>query len=187
MAFIGDSTFFHAGIPGLVDAAHQGHNFVLTIMDNRTTAMTGFQPHPGVEMKDGGQPAKAIDIVDIVKGCGVESVNVIDPYNISKSIVAFYDAIGFKGLSVVIAQHPCALIELRERKLRGEKIVPYTIDKETCIKCYTCTSEFGCPASWKGDDEFPVISPTLCIGCGACAKVCPTDSIKPSSEKEVDK
>jgi indolepyruvate ferredoxin oxidoreductase alpha subunit len=184
IAFMGDSTFFHAGIPGLINAVHQGHNFVLTIMDNRTTAMTGFQPHPGVNIKDGGEAAKAVDILEVVKGCGVDSVNLVDPYDLSKTIVAFYDALAFKGLSVVIAQHPCALVETKERKMKGERIAPYTINKGTCIKCYTCTSEFGCPASWKGEDEFPVISPTLCIGCGACAPVCPTDSIKPINDLE---
>jgi indolepyruvate ferredoxin oxidoreductase alpha subunit len=184
IAFIGDSTFFHAGIPGLINAVHQGHNFVLTVMDNRTTAMTGFQPHPGVDRRDGGKPAKAVDIQKVVEGCGVGSVNLVDPYDLSKTIVAFYDALAYKGLSVVIARHPCALVESREKRKRGEKIIPYFVDRETCIKCYTCTSEFGCPASWKGDDDFPIISPTLCVGCGVCAAVCPTSSIKPKEKEE---
>jgi indolepyruvate ferredoxin oxidoreductase alpha subunit len=186
IAFIGDSTFFHAGIPGLINAASQGHNFVLTVMDNETTAMTGFQPHPGVEKKDKEDAAKAVDILKVVKVIGVESVNLIDPYDISKAIVAFHDALAYKGLSVVIARHPCALVETREKKMRGEKIVPYEVDHNTCIKCYTCTSEFGCHASWKEDDDFPRISSTRCIGCGVCAAVCPTSSIKPK-KKEVEK
>jgi indolepyruvate ferredoxin oxidoreductase alpha subunit len=184
IAFIGDSTFFHAGIPGLINAVHHGNNFVLTIMDNRTTAMTGFQPHPGIEKKDGDEKAKAVDIHEVVKGCGVDSLFLIDPYDLSKTIVAFYDALAYKGLSVVIARHPCALMETREKKMRGEKFIPYVVDHDTCIKCYTCTSEFGCPASWKGEDEYPRISPTLCIGCGVCAAVCPTSSIKPKEKEE---
>jgi indolepyruvate ferredoxin oxidoreductase alpha subunit len=184
IAFIGDSTFFHAGIPGLINAVHHGHNFVLTIVDNSTTAMTGFQPHPGVKQKNGGDRAKAVDIFEVVKGCGVDSVSLIDPYDLKKALVMFSDAIAYNGLSVVISRHPCALVENREKIRRGEKIVPFYVKSETCIKCYTCTSEFGCPASWKGEDELPRISPNLCVGCGVCAEVCPTKSIKPITEKE---
>jgi indolepyruvate ferredoxin oxidoreductase alpha subunit len=178
IAFIGDSTFFHAGIPGLINAVSQGHNFVLSILDNRTTAMTGFQPHPGVEKKNDNELGKTVDILEVVKGCGVESVFLVDPYDLSKTIVAYHDALAYKGLSVVIARHPCALIETREKKKKGEKIVPYTVDQKTCIKCYTCTNEFGCPASWKDVNEYPKISQNLCVGCGVCAVVCPTSSIK---------
>lgn len=184
IAFIGDSTFFHAGIPGLINAVHQGHNFVLTILDNSTTAMTGFQPHPGVERKDNDDKAKAVDIFKVVKGCGVDFVSLIDPYDLKKSLVIFSEAIAYNGLSVVVSRHPCALVETRQKRRRGEKIVPYYVNHETCIKCYTCTSEFGCPASWKGEDDFPRISPNLCVGCGVCAEVCPTNSIKLISEKE---
>jgi indolepyruvate ferredoxin oxidoreductase alpha subunit len=180
IAFIGDSTFFHAGIPGLINAVHQGHNFVLTIMDNRTTAMTGFQPHPGVDRKNGG---KTVDIFEVVKGCGVESVELIDPYDIKKALVSFYDARDYKGISVIIARHPCALIEVRDKKRKGERIVPYDVNKKTCIQCYTCTDEFGCPASWKGDDDYPRISANRCVGCGVCAEVCPTNSINAVNEK----
>jgi indolepyruvate ferredoxin oxidoreductase alpha subunit len=184
IAFIGDSTFFHAGIPGLINAVHQGHNFVLTIVDNSTTAMTGFQPHPGVKQNNGDEKTKAVDIFEVVKGCGVESISLIDPYDLKKALVVFSDAIAFSGLSVVVSRHPCALLETRQKRKSGERIVPYCVDSETCIKCYTCTAEFGCPASWKGEDDYPRISPNLCVGCGICAQVCPTDSIKPISEKE---
>jgi indolepyruvate ferredoxin oxidoreductase alpha subunit len=184
IAFIGDSTFFHAGIPGLINAVHHGHNLVLTIVDNSTTAMTGFQPHPGVEQKNSNEKVKAVDIFEVVKGCGVDSVSIIDPYDLKKSLVVFSDAIAYNGISVVISRHSCALIETRKKRKIGEKIVPYYVNSETCIKCYTCTSEFGCPASWKGEDEYPRISPNLCVGCGVCAEVCPTKSIKLISEKE---
>ena len=184
IAFIGDSTFFHAGIPGLINAVHQGHNFVLTIVDNSTTAMTGFQPHPGVEQKNNNDKAKAVDIFEVVKGCGVDWVSLIDPYDLKKALVVFSDAIAYNGISVVVSRHPCALVETRQKRRRGERIVPFYVNSETCIKCYTCTAEFGCPASWKGEDDYPRISPNLCVGCGVCKEVCPTGSIKPISEKE---
>jgi indolepyruvate ferredoxin oxidoreductase alpha subunit len=184
IAFMGDSTFFHAGIPGLINAVSAGHDFVLSILDNRTTAMTGFQPHPGVEKTDKEAKGKAVDILEVVKGCGVESVSLVDPYDLSKTIVAYHDALAYKGLSVLIAQHPCALVEMREKKKKGEPIVPYTVDQNTCIKCYTCINEFGCPASWKGEDDYPVIFQNLCVGCSVCAIVCPTSSIKQVEKEE---
>ena len=179
IAFIGDSTFFHAGIPGLINAVHEGHKFVLSILDNGTTAMTGFQPHPGVDMGDEGRNAKGIDIYDVVKGCGVEHAKVVDPLDLKKTIDAFKEALSHPTISVIIARRPCALVEFRVKRRMGEKIEIYDVDQETCIKCYTCTSKFGCPASSVGKDEYPRISPILCVGCGVCAQVCPTGSIKP--------
>ncbi|UCE75036.1 MAG: indolepyruvate ferredoxin oxidoreductase subunit alpha [Methanomassiliicoccales archaeon] len=187
IAFIGDSTFFHAGIPGLINAVHAGHKFVLSILDNSTTAMTGFQPHPGVEMGGEGRNAKGIDIFEVVKGCGVESVKVVDPYDLKKTMDAFKEALENPTISVVIARHPCALVEYRVKRRMGEKIVEYDVDKDTCIQCYTCTSNFGCPASSVGEDEFPGISPHLCVGCGVCAEVCPSGAIQRVDKKEEGK
>jgi indolepyruvate ferredoxin oxidoreductase alpha subunit len=178
IAFIGDSTFFHAGIPGLINAVHSGHKFVLTILDNRTTAMTGFQPHPGVDMGSCGKKAKAIDISEVVKGCGAEFVEVADPYDLKKTQEIFKKALKHPSISVIVARHPCALVEIREKKRKGEKIILYDVDHEICIKCCTCTSKFGCPASYVGEDEFPRINSHLCIGCGVCAQACPSGAIR---------
>jgi indolepyruvate ferredoxin oxidoreductase alpha subunit len=179
LAFMGDSTFFHAGIPGLINAVHTGSDFVLSILDNATTAMTGFQPHPGNRVDSIGHKAKAVDIVEVVKGCGVESIISVDPYVLEKTIEAYKTALEHKGVSVIVARHACALVELRVKKRKGEPVIPYEVDREICIQCYTCTSKFGCPASFMGEDGSPGINATQCVGCGVCAAACPSGAIKP--------
>jgi indolepyruvate ferredoxin oxidoreductase alpha subunit len=107
ISFIGDSTFFHAGIPPLINAVHNKNNFVLVILDNRTTAMTGGQPHPGLPVDGMGWEAPEISIEEIVKATGVKFLRTINPLNVKKSQEIFEEAIEFKGVSVVISKHPC--------------------------------------------------------------------------------
>ncbi len=171
-AFLGDSTFFHSGLPALVSGVYNQHDFVYVIMDNRTTAMTGHQPHPGTGKTGMGDPAPMLSIEDLARGAGVEFVETIDPYDIEKTIEVFERAIEHDGISVVIPKHPCALIEQRE--VRWE---PYQIDQEECKQCHICTDRFGCIALVREGDEV-MINETLCVGCGQCAQVCPFDAIK---------
>jgi indolepyruvate ferredoxin oxidoreductase alpha subunit len=89
ISFMGDSTFFHAAIPAIIDAVHHNHDVVITVLDNRTTAMTGHQPHPGTEYDGMGRPAKAIKVEDVAKGCGVEHIEVVDPNNIKETMYSF--------------------------------------------------------------------------------------------------
>lgn len=180
IAFIGDSTFFHSGIPGLINAVFNNHNFTLVILDNGTTAMTGHQPHPGVDMEklnlDGYRP---VSIEAVVRAIGVPHVTVIKPYKVKKSIEAIREAIQHPGVSVVISQETCALyaktIQMPRRK-------PFAITAK-CKNHRDCIEDLACPAFyvWK---ERVHIDPNLCTGCALCAQICPENAILPVREKQ---
>jgi indolepyruvate ferredoxin oxidoreductase alpha subunit len=177
ISFMGDSTFFHSGIPPLINAVHHNHDVVITILDNRTTAMTGHQPHPGTEFDGMGRAAKKILVEDIVKGCGVEHLEITDPNNIKETTNAFKRALEFKGPSVVVSKSPCILLDNMHKRRRGKKIPVYEIDQEKCRRCKTCIGRFGCPALYFGDDESVNIDVQQCNGCGHCALICPFEAI----------
>jgi indolepyruvate ferredoxin oxidoreductase alpha subunit len=153
VSFIGDSTFFHSGITGLVNAVYNNHNFTLVILDNGTTAMTGHQPHPGVDMDQFNMSGNTqISIEAIVRAVGVEHVTLIKPYKLKKSIAAFKDALDFQGVSVVIAQETCTLFAKGRKMLTPRAF--YVSDK--CKNHRLCIGTFTCPAfSIQGD--FPAI------------------------------
>jgi indolepyruvate ferredoxin oxidoreductase alpha subunit len=170
IAFLGDSTFFHAGIPALVNAVYNNHKFVYTILDNRTTAMTGHQPHPGTGITGMGNPAPNIKIEDIVRGIGVKFIEIVDPYNVKETVSAFRKALEYDGVSVLIARHTCTLLELRKGKKKT-----YQINQLKCKECRICIDRFGCPAFYV--DKGVHINPLLCVGCGVCAQICPAKAI----------
>jgi indolepyruvate ferredoxin oxidoreductase alpha subunit len=121
ISFIGDSTFFHAGIPALINAVHNQHPFLLVIMDNQTTAMTGHQSHPGIGFSSwiGGPPetwveAPAVPAEEIARGCGVKDVWVVDPHNLKETFMAVRQALEVEGVAVLISRHPCPLLERGE-------------------------------------------------------------------------
>lgn len=174
IAFIGDSTFFHAGIPGLINAVHQGHRFLLMILDNRTTAMTGHQPHPASE-RDPCREVQPVTIEGVVQGCGVKWVKVVDPYDIKGTVETVKEALQQPAVSVIIARRECALIAPRNEK--GAIVKKHYIDQEACKKCRTCVDRFQCPAI-SSVDKVQTIDEALCAGCGVCAQVCPYKAIK---------
>jgi indolepyruvate ferredoxin oxidoreductase alpha subunit len=172
-ATIGDSTFFHAGIPPLIDSVHQGACFILMILDNSVTAMTGGQATPA-----SSSLAKEIKIEDVVKGCGVEFMRVVDPFDIPSTIATIKEADHFsrlegRGVAVLISRYPCPLYF--RKLLVKSKEVQIT---DRCTGCMTCVEKFECPALEKGKDDLPVILSTLCQGCGACFYVCPIGAIE---------
>jgi indolepyruvate ferredoxin oxidoreductase alpha subunit len=177
ISFMGDSTFFHSGIPPLVNAAHHKHDVVLTVLDNRTTAMTGHQPHPGNEFDGMGRPAKKLLVEDVAKGCGIEHIEIVDPNNIKDTTEAFKRSLDFKGPAFVVSKSPCILLANRDKRHKGEEIPVYQINQEECKRCKTCIARFGCPAIYYGEDESINIDEQQCNGCGNCATICPFGAI----------
>ncbi|MEM0466060.1 MAG: indolepyruvate ferredoxin oxidoreductase subunit alpha [Candidatus Thermoplasmatota archaeon] len=177
VSFMGDSTFFHSGIPPIINAVHHNHDVVITILDNRTTAMTGHQPHPGTEFDGMGRPAKMLLVEDVVKGLGVQHLEVVNPNNIKATTEAFKRALDFKGTAVVVSKSPCILLELERKRKAGEKKSVYAINQKECKRCKTCIGRFGCPAQFYGEDGSVNIDPTQCNGCGNCAEICPFHAI----------
>jgi indolepyruvate ferredoxin oxidoreductase, alpha subunit len=183
ISFIGDSTFFHSGIPPLVNAVFNNHNFTLVILDNGTTAMTGHQPNPGVDMdqlKCSGYGRVSIE--SIVRAVGVSHVEVIRPFRIKKSIEAVRKAIDFEGVSVIIAEEICPLYAKGLKKPMGKPF--YISDK--CKNHKDCINELACPAFFI-ENEKVKIDPDTCVGCTLCAQICPEHAILPLKEKSIDR
>jgi len=175
VAFIGDSTFFHSGIPGLINAVFNQHQFTLVILDNRTTAMTGHQPNPGVDMTQWNLDGYTqISIEKLVRAMGVPYVATVRPYQIKKSIEIFKEAFLSDGVSVVISQEPCTLIN-KKRKKRAFQVT------DRCKNHRICISELACPAFYI-DNNRVQINPAQCTGCSVCAQICPENAIIPVKE-----
>lgn len=177
ISFIGDSTFFHSGIPPLINAVHNGARYLLVVMDNGTTAMTGQQPNPGVTMQEiNGK----VSIESIAESVGVRYVRTVDPYDLGSTLRTMTDALKYDGVAVIVTRRECAII--RDSRLRSEgKIRPYRVNTEKCSKCMNCVENFACPAISINQGNI-TINPTLCDGCGVCAEpyVCPFRAIEAS-------
>ena len=173
VSIIGDSTFFHTGIPGLINAVYNKSNQVISILDNRTTAMTGHQPHPGTGMNVKGEKTTNIDLKKLVEGCGVKNVIEVDPYEIKKSVKKVKEIKNKDGLKVIIFKRECVLIS-------KEKKVQYFVKPEKCKGCKLCLN-LGCMAiSFKNKKAEIGI---LCNGCGMCEEICPSGAIEKNEKK----
>jgi indolepyruvate ferredoxin oxidoreductase alpha subunit len=179
IAFIGDSTFFHSGMTGLVNAVYNNHNFTLVILDNGTTAMTGHQPHPGVDMTHLNLSGYSrISIEAVVRAIGVTHVSVIKPYKVKKSIETIKAALDHKGVSVIISQEMCTLYARGLKKLNVRAF--QVTDK--CKNHRDCINAIGCPAFYL-EGERVQINPATCVGCAVCAQICPENAITPVKAK----
>jgi indolepyruvate ferredoxin oxidoreductase alpha subunit len=178
VAVVGDSTFYHAAIPGLINAVHNGNKFTLLILDNSVTAMTGQQSNPSTEFTAGWRQGKKVSIENVCRAIGVEFLEIVDSYDVKNNVEVFRKALEYDGLAVVISRRECALYGDRNKRRRGETIVPFYVDKKMCKRPYVCLRTFYCPAYEIDEDQQPHISAELCDGCSVCSKLCPIQSIK---------
>ena len=171
---LGDSTFFHSGITGLIDAVVNKSRGVFVIMDNRITAMTGQQENPGSGRTLSGEQTAALDIPRICEACGVksENIHVVDPYDLKAAGEAVDRAWEAEGPSVIVTTRPCALLKDVQKERAGLKC---SVDEERCVLCGACL-KLGCPAITKRDGRI-VIDQAACNGCGLCVQVCPKSAI----------
>ncbi len=176
VSFIGDSTFFHSGITGLVDAVHNNHKFTLVILDNGTTAMTGHQIHPGVDTSVMGIPRNRISIEAVVRALGVKDIHVVKPFKLKKTIEAVQATMDYDGLSVIISQELCPLFAKATGQFKKSK--GFTVNQNKCKNHRDCLNLLACPAMYLNGDQVE-IDKNLCIGCSVCAQVCPENAIVP--------
>ena len=164
-SFIGDSTFFHSGISPLINAVHNKHNFVLTVLDNRITAMTGGQPNPGIPVDGMGDEAPEISIRKLALACGCDFVRVINPFNLDQVIKTYVEAFQRDDAAVIVSKAPCTLIKGLTKK------PPVNFNDKNCNNCDKCVSEFACPAISKINGKI-IIDQSQCDGCNVCIQVC---------------
>ena len=172
-AVIGDSTFYHSGIPPLLNAVQQGAAFVLMILDNGMSAMTGGQPSPATGLLAGGGQGVPVPMEEVIAGCGVKQIRVCDPFDSDSMVGVIEEAsqVAIEGeMVVIISRSPCVLLH---RVQLGPRPV---VDHDMCNECRICTDSFGCPALvW--EDEGLMITSALCTGCAACVQSCPIEAI----------
>jgi indolepyruvate ferredoxin oxidoreductase alpha subunit len=174
VATIGDSTFYHAGIPALLNAVFHRARFILVILDNATTAMTGHQPTPQLGVTAMGDQGQPVFIPDLVRACGVKFLEACDPYDVPAMSTLLEEADRFcrspEGcVAVLIARHPC-LLDREARKAQTVYDMEVTVD---CIACHHCLDNFECPALVFDDASGRVdIDQVRCVGCGVCIHVC---------------
>lgn len=175
---VGDSTFFHSGITGLLDVAYNRGSSTLIVLDNRTTAMTGHQDNPGTGRTLMGEATIAASIQEIGKACGIKRVRTVNPYDIKNTLQVVEDELNADEPSLIVSVSPCPLHERRRVGPRRR------ITAAACKKCGACL-KVGCPAiEGRGKGEAPVINKLLCGGCGLCQQVCRFGAIVEIEEKE---
>ncbi len=169
----GDSTFFHACIPAVINAVYNKVKGLFFVLDNSWTAMTGHQPNPATGKTATGEEAKVLLVEDIARACGVEHVKIVDPFDIKSTTDAIEEALKSDKFAIVVARHVCTLQEQRMKQFVGKRMV---FDRDKCTGCKLCVS-FGCPGIVfkEGKAGF---DPVLCNGCGMCAQICPTGAIR---------
>jgi indolepyruvate ferredoxin oxidoreductase, alpha subunit len=188
-AVLGDSTFLHSGIGPLMDAVYNGGYSTTFILDNRITAMTGMQEHPGTGFTLQGIPAPTVNYEQLAKAVGVKHVRVIDPYNLKETIDVIREEVSRDEASVIITQNsPCMLLRRSQPRERFQH-TDYTVDEDVCAGCRLCL-DVNCPAiSWRPGlgvakngrkrKGTSFINKDQCAGCGLCKQICEFEAIMP--------
>ena len=167
-AFVGDSTFFAAAIPGVVNAVYNQAEMTLVVLDNSTTAMTGHQPHPGTGHTMMGEVVAKVNIEAVLQGIGVTAVETVNPLDLAESIEVVRKMAGLPGVKAIIFKYPCIAITKPEGKM--------AVDIDKCVGCRKCIREIGCPGLIIRDGQV-TIDESLCTGCGLCSQICPFEAI----------
>ena len=165
---VGDSTFVHMGVNGLIDIAYNGSDSTVIILDNSTTGMTGHQENPTTGYNIKGKPAGKIDLEALCRAMGISRVRVVDPNDLEATEVAVSEEMDAPGPSVIIARRPCALLKTTKTH------PPLKADAQKCTGCRACM-KIGCPALTIRENKAD-INQTLCVGCGVCAQLCKFDA-----------
>jgi indolepyruvate ferredoxin oxidoreductase alpha subunit len=180
MAMCGDSTFYHAVMPALVNAVHSGSDITLVVVDNSGTAMTGFQPHPGLSVDATGNAVPSINIPDVCRAFGA-SVAIEDPFDVVQTRDTLLDLLADEGgVKVLVLRQTCALSPEKKQRRRYEM----SIDESACLGAACgcnrlCTRVFKCPGLiWDESQDKTRIDDVICVGCGVCGSVCPTGAIQ---------
>lgn len=169
VAVIGDSTFMHSGVTGLIDIAYNATNSVVIVLDNSITGMTGHQQNPTTGYNIKGDPASAVDLESLCHSVGIDNVAVCDPYNLDETIAIIKEQLEKDGPSVVISRRPCALLKYVKHN------PPFSVEADKCIGCKMCLS-IGCPAISIKDGKAQIDN-TQCVGCGVCKGLCKKSAI----------
>ena len=174
VAVIGDSTFMHSGITGLVNMAYNESNATVIIVDNSITGMTGHQQNPTTGYNIKGDPAAKVDLEALCHALGINRVRVVDPYDLKQCDQVINEELAANEPSVIISRRPCALLKYVKHK------APLTVDNDKCVGCKSCM-KIGCPAISIVDKKAKIDN-TLCTGCGVCAQLCKFDALAAAKE-----
>lgn len=176
---VGDSTFYHAVLPGLINGRYSGSDFLCVVLDNGATAMTGHQPHPGTGFNAVGREVEALAIEDVVRGLGI-TAEIADPFQVEIAAGKVFELLRRPGVKVLIFRQPCALVAARRQRMRRRVFVDQDRCRgEACGCGRFCTSVWGCPGNiWDQSAGKAKIDEAVCAGCGVCAALCPAGAIQ---------
>jgi indolepyruvate ferredoxin oxidoreductase alpha subunit len=183
VVFIGDSTFFHAGMAGLANLKYNDPKILVVVMDNSITAMTGHQPHPGTGLGPSGEPREPIRIEDVVRSFGIKNVMIASAYSQKELQAAVRELDSKPGVSVLISRGMCRLLMKRMIRRQGGSFPVFQI-MERERRDLSMLDNFACPAILKEGGRYR-ISPDMCWGCSVCSQICPPGAIKPVAARKV--